>query len=194
MSHPQLDTRKLNCTFLNKEEHMKTTQQWISEIKSSPEKLVHWLERQYIGEALAAERIQSLANTTEGRFGVLLAKIAEDERNHCEWVHQLLISRNISTPVPSYDGTRYWEPILDHVHSFSELAGIGYHAESMRLARIEALAADSEISSDIREVFAKILPDEQNHARWFELMSTPEDIEKTKALHSKGLEVLGLEM
>jgi len=180
---------------IGKEHYMtKTTEQWLNEIKSNPEKLTHWLQRQYVGEALAADRIQKLSDAVEGRFKVLLAKIAHDEKTHCQWVQGLLETRGISLPEVTIDNTRYWEPILDNLHSFEEIAGAGHHAEAMRLIRIKALAADQTIDTDIREVFQNILPDEEFHARAFAVMSSPEAIVSTRKLHEEGLEMLGLEV
>jgi len=173
---------------------MKTPEQWLQEVKASPEKLKHWLGRQYVGEALAADRIQQLADQCVNRSMHVLQRIADDERKHTEWVKELLAVRNIELPELSMDGTRYWEPILDHLHSFEEVAGAGHHAETMRLARIRMLAEDLEIDSDIREVFKKILPDEEFHARAFAAMSTAEAIETTRKLHNAGLDLLGLEV
>jgi rubrerythrin len=174
----------------------KTTQSWLSEIKSSPAKLEHWLQRQYVGEALAADRIQKLAIAMSGqcRKELLLMKIAADESKHCEWIKELLVTRNIPLPEVTIDNTRYWEPILNQLKTFEEIAGAGHHAEGMRLVRITALATDPEIAADIREVFLKILPDEQMHTKAFAAMSTAEGIESTRAYHEKGLEVLGLEI
>jgi len=173
---------------------MKTTEQWLNEIKASPAKLEHWLQRQYVGEALAAVRIKSLAETTETRAYHVLEKIAQDEAKHCEWIKELLVTRGIVLPEITLDGTRYWEPILKNIHTFEEIAGAGHHAEAMRLVRIRALAADESIAEDIRTVFTNILPDEEMHSRAFASMSTTEAIESTRSLHEKGLEVLGLEM
>lgn len=173
---------------------MKTTEQWLAEIKASPEKLTNWLKRQYVGEALAADRIQRLADMTQGRFQAVLMKIAHDELTHTEWVRSLLETRGIELPEVTYDGTRYWEPILGHLSSFEEVAGAGHHAEAMRLIRIRALSEDDEIDVDIRQVFKNILPDEEMHSKAFEAMSTPEAIETTRKLHNAGLELLGLEI
>lgn len=173
---------------------MKTTEQWLEEIKASLAKLNHWLERQYVGEALAADRIEKLAAVVEGRFQTVLTKIAQDESTHCEWVKGLLEARGIALPEITLDGTRYWEPILDNLHSFEEIAGAGHHAETMRLVRIKALAADSDIAADIRRVFQAILPDEEMHAKAFAAMSSASAIETTRTLHAKGLEVLGLDV
>lgn len=173
---------------------MKTTEQWLNEIKSNPDKLNHWLQRQYVGEALAANRIQRLANVVEGRFQGVLMKIARDELMHCEWVQGLLETRGIDLPEVTLDNTRYWEPILENLRNFDEIAGAGHHAETMRLVRIRALAADKDIAVDIRQVFTNILPDEEMHAKAFEAMSTPEAIARTQQLHKAGLEVLGLEI
>jgi rubrerythrin len=173
---------------------MKTTQQWLAEVKANPEKLTHWLKRQYIGEALAADRIKALAEITTGQHKAALEYIASDEAKHSGWVAELLKARGIELPVPSYDGTRYWAPILANLNTFAELMGAGHHAETMRLVRITALAADEEIDADIREVFTKILPDEERHARLFAAMSDANAIASTKDLHQKGLEALGLEI
>lgn len=173
---------------------MKTTEQWLTEVKASPEKLNHWLVRQYVGEALAAERIKALADATDTRSKHVLERIANDEANHCQWVAELLKVRNIELPVPTYENTRYWEPILSNLHTFSEITAAGHHAEAMRLVRIKALAADAEIDEDIRNVFAKILPDEEMHTKAFGAMSTPEAIVATRELHQAGLELLGLEI
>ena len=174
---------------------MKTTKQWLAEVKSSPVKLTQWLERQYIGEHLAAERITDLALTQRGtRFAKVLERIATDEQKHAIWVGELLTSRGIPLPTPSIEGTRYWEPILDNLRTFAEITGAGHHAETMRLIRINELAKDMEIDADIREVFAKILPDEEFHAKAFAAMSNEDAIEATRSLHEMGLEMLGLEV
>ena len=171
---------------------MKTTEQWLSEIKASPEKLTHWLTRQYIGEALAADRIQSLADYTDTRAKPILDKIAADEAKHAEWIGSLLTARGIPLPAPTYDGVRYWKPILENLNTFEEVTAAGHHAEAMRLVRIRALSQDLDIDADIREVFAKILPDEEMHTKAFAAMSTPDAIESTRSLHTAGLEQLGL--
>ena len=174
---------------------MKTTQEWISEVKSNPEKMRNWLIRQYVGEALAAERIKSLVDCTDSpRFKTVLERIASDERKHTEWVGDLLKVRGINIPEPTYEGTRYWQPILDNLHTFAEIAGAGHHAETMRLIRIRALADDMDFDEDIRNVFSKILPDEEFHAKAFAALSNEEAIEKTRTLHNAGLELLGLEV
>lgn len=173
----------------------KTTAQWLHEVKTVPGKLQQWLERQYVGEALAAQRILALANQTMMPYKryVLLNRIAIDEIKHTGWIAGLLEARGIPLPEVTLDGTRYWEPILDHLHTFEEIAGAGHHAETMRLIRIKMLAEDPEIDADIRNVFAQILPDEEFHAAAFAKLSTPEDIEKTRVLHEQGLDLLGLE-
>ena len=174
---------------------MKTTQQWLAEIKQSPEKLNHWLQRQYVGEALAAHRIAKLADTQRGtKFEAVLMKIARDELMHCEWVQSLLITRGIDLPDVTIEDTRYWEPILGQLHEFDEIAAAGHHAEAMRLVRIKALADDPEIDTDIRQVFTNILPDEDFHAKAFKAMSTPDALASTQPLHQRGLEILGLEI
>lgn len=173
---------------------MKTTKQWLTEVKADPAKLTHWLERQYIGEITAAKRIRKLADESPEKFKPVINRIADDEAQHAFWVGELLVTRAIAIPVIDHAEDRYWEPILDNLHTFEEIAGAGHHAETMRLVRIRALAADEEIAEDIRKVFAQILPDEEFHAKAFAAMSTEDAIYSSKVLHEQGLDMLGLEI
>ena len=174
---------------------MKTTEQWLDGILSSKAELDHWLERQYIGELTAAKRIRALADTAPEKFKPVINRIAGDETQHAFWVGMLLKTRGINTPnVDKADAeARYWKPILSELDTFEKTAAAGHHAEGMRLIRIRALAADERVDSDIREVFAKILPDEEFHERAFGAMTSKEAIEVTRNLHELGLELLGLE-
>lgn len=170
---------------------MKTSQQWLSEIKESPIKLNKWLERQYIGEILAAQRISQLSEEYP-KESKILSKIAADEHLHAIMIGDLLTNRNIALPQVTDEDVRYWKPILGNLHSFEEIAGAGHHAESMRLVRIRLLADDPEIAEDIRLVFRSILKDEEWHSSAFKNLSTPSAIESTKTLHAEGLNMLGL--
>lgn len=170
----------------------KTTNQWVAQIKADPKKLKHWLQRQYVGEVLAAARIASLVKVAPTNWKWHLTSIARDEAKHAVWVKGLLTSRNIKPTKPTYRSTRYWKPILGKRYSFEEVAAIGHHAEKMRLNRITALANDPEIDQDIRDVFKKTLPDEKFHAAAFFAMSTDEAVQSTKDLHQAGLKMLGL--
>lgn len=62
------------------------------------------------------------------------------------------------------------------------------------MVRIRALASDERVDKDIREVFTKILPDEEFHERAFGAMTSTNQIESTRGLHELGLELLGLEV
>lgn len=172
---------------------MKTTKQWLQEIKESNEKLTHWLSRQYIGEMLAAKRVKEFAENAPNKVAkALLTKVASDEAAHASWVGDLLSARNIPLPTVSYKEDRYWGPILESELSFEQTAGSGQLAEEMRLVRIRALADDPDIPEDIRKVFSLILPDEEFHAKAFAALTTDEALEFVEPLHKKGLNSLGL--
>lgn len=171
----------------------RTSAQWLQELKASPEKITQWLQRQYVGECLAADRILDLVSEAPREHRQDLATIALDEAQHAEWVGDLLKARGIPLPEISYDKDRYWtEVILHQDMGFEDLAAAGAHAERMRLERIGLLAADPDIDPDIREVFTSILPDEQYHARAFEKMTTPSAMECAAPRHRKGMAALGL--
>ena len=173
---------------------MKTTAEWLHEIKTVPGKMEAWLERQYIGEMIAAHRIGLLASSLPyiAPAHWVLAKIAQDEADHAAWVSGLLLNRGMDLPVVTDDGVRYWEPILGVPETFEEICAAGHHAEEMRLVRIRALVEDQDLPLDIRDVFARILTDEEFHASAFETLSTPEAIERMRPYHEAGLEALGL--
>ncbi len=174
---------------------MKTTEQWLEQVISSKADLHHWLQRQYIGEVTAAKRITDLARAAPYKFQKVLFKVAYDELNHAKWVLDLLEARQIPTPKMESPEERYWKPILGEAEDdFDKTAAAGYHAEGMRLIRIRALAADPRVDQDIRDVFAKILPDEEFHERAFGAIAS----ERAKAImaskHQEGLDRLGLEI
>ena len=67
-------------------------------------------------------------------------------------------------------------------------------AEGMRLVRIRALAESDKVDKDIRNVFRKILPDEEFHEKAFGAMSDDEAIKYMQDKHEAGLDMLGLEI
>jgi hypothetical protein len=176
------------------------THQWLDKITSSQEELTHWLQRQYVGEVTASNRIKNLTTQFQDKFTekpnwvMVIEKIADDEARHAEWVKQLLVSRNIDIPSTEDAEKRYWSKIgLDDL-SFEDTAAAGHHAEHMRLVRIRALADSEKVDNDIREVFKKILPDEEFHEKAFKIMATEESIKKMLDKHEAGMQALGLEI
>ena len=173
-----------------------TTQQWLAKILSSKEELHNWLIRQYIGEMTAVGRIARVAHTAPKRYQSILWKIADDEFQHATWVLNLLIVRGIGWPDVgnAQAEERYWKPVKEGMETFEDTAAAGHYAENMRLVRIRALANCAEIDKDIRDVFIKILPDEEMHEKAFKAMTNQESLDKMKSKHEAGLELLGLEI
>lgn len=176
---------------------MKTTAEWLSEVKASPTKLNNWLRRQYVGEVLAGDRVADLAKRVPPEKQRVIERIANDEKQHADWVATLLQARDIPIPCMSHEravfakSTRYWVAINDR-NGVEELLAAGAHAEEMRLHRIRAIVADTELDQDIRDVFSKILPDEEFHAAAFATAAGPAAVEAAAGDHQRGLEALGL--
>lgn len=170
------------------------TQEWLNKVTSSKEELHHWLERQYIGEMTAAQRIGQLVQEAPVKFKPVLAKIAADELQHAMWVWELLAIRDIKAPVIEHAEDRYWKPILSELDTFEKTAAAGHHAEGMRLVRIRALADSDKVDEDIRDVFRRILPDEEFHEKAFGAMSDEDNIKFMREKHEAGLDMLGLEI
>lgn len=167
----------------------RTSKQWVEEISQDSLKLHHWLERQYIGEELAARRLEELCNhpNLTDKQRPIIERIAKEERLHSEWIATLLPA----LPEVSYDKDRYWTKVDLKSLSLDELLAAGHHAEEMRLERIQAVV-DSTLPDNIREVFAKILPMEKFHAKAFGSLASKEALAKTEANHRAGMLALNL--
>jgi len=113
------------------------------------------------------------------------------EKNHAAWVLDLLVARNIR-PTLLDKKERYWEKTLVGIDSFIKASAVAAHAEEMRLERIRAIANDETAPADIRAVFARILPQEEFHARAFKKMTTTAVYDATQDAHELGRTALGL--
>lgn len=171
----------------------RTSKQWWESVKKDPTKLSRWLKAQYHGEVTAARRIGSLITPkVTGRTRALLTTIAEQETQHAHWVAVLLMSRGIR-PKTTHKRERYWDKTLPKGQaSLRELAAVGAHAETMRLARIRVIAADRSAPADIRAVFKAILPQEKFHAWAFESIAGKRALKKARDNHELGMNALGL--
>ena len=172
---------------------MKTSQTWWNEVKASPSLLKEWLVKQYRGELTAASRIRKLALQFNVNVHDLktLSVIAQQEETHASWVLGLLTSRGI-TPSTENAENRYWASTLPGIDSFETGTAVTTHAEAMRLERIQVISEDQTAPRDIREVFTKILVDEQFHERAFRSMTTSDALSKTYGNHELGRAALGL--
>lgn len=164
---------------------------WIS-VKNDETLLNEWLIKQYRGERQAAEKIDLLyMNDLNNIHAKTLALIAQQEEKHASWIMQLMDARNIG-PDNSDPHQRYWKETMSGMVDFEHTTALAAHAENMRLARIRAIVNDEESPADIRDVFSKILKEEEFHERAFKSMTTDEIYENTKTLHESGMRVLGL--
>lgn len=174
---------------------MKTVTNWVNGIVTDKAKLAHWLSRQFVGEMLAAQRVQKLSTKVSGKLKPVIERIAKDEAVHAGWVKSLLVSRNLPIPEVTYDDDRYWKTVFKGVNeSIPNVLALGAHAEKMRLHRIKAIVGDTRFDEDIRAVFSKILPDEEFHAKAFSAAAGKNALERTRENHELGLKVLGLEI
>ena len=172
-----------------------TSAAWWTKTRTNDASLIDWLFDQYRGEVTAAARIEaprdqySAGNETASRT---LTAIADQERDHASWVADLLKTRGHDPEVRGAPEARYWRETLPQIADLETGCAIGAHAEKMRLERIEAIVADEHSPSDIRAVFALILPQERWHERAFRSLSTPAAMEQTRGAHELGRAVLGL--
>ena len=171
----------------------KTSAQWWGETKSDPEKLIEWLRRQYVGEMAAVNLLSEVllrfgGQATKEQWDLVFTVMAQ-EAKHARWMKGLLDMRGIALPDDARADTRYWKEVVPNVTSFKEAVAAAFHAEHMRLARIRAICNDASAPGDIREVFQRILPDEEWHESVFDKMR--DGVEMTR-YHEKGLEALNL--
>jgi rubrerythrin len=169
---------------------------WWTKTRQNPQALNDWLLDQYRGEATAADRILTLAETytSQGsRERRLLTRIAEQERKHALWVGELLGARQLPVPAePDTARERYWKKTLPIISDRASGAAVGAHAERMRLWRIQAIAADAQAPADVHAVFTRILPEERFHERAFRSLAGEAALHAALDGHEQGMAVLGL--
>lgn len=173
-----------------------TPQQWWDGVKADDGKFTSWLLKQYAGEVTASIRIVQLGQQfgVTGRAAKVLAVIAEQEGQHADWIHGLLQARGISHPAICMNAAqqRYWAETMPGIDSFETGAAVAAHAEEMRLARIRVIVADESAPTDVRDVFRKILKDEEFHATAFRGLTTDAALAATLEAHEAGMAALGL--
>jgi rubrerythrin len=173
---------------------MRSSQQWWNEVKASPELFNDWLVKQYRGEVTAANRIARFADQYESQYHNVLAKIADQEAQHAEWIEEILTARGIEVDASDIQHAedRYWKETLPGIDSFETGAAVAAHAEAMRLERIEVICNDPESPKDVRDTFRKILKDELFHEKAFRFMAGKVAMDATQGNHDLGLQALGL--
>ena len=89
------------------------SKQWWESVKSNSSILEHWLKKQYYGEMTASNRMQDLLNNFGEQTSIknrkILKKIMKQERQHADWIKQLLVDRNIEIKEEYTD--RYWNEV-----------------------------------------------------------------------------------
>ena len=174
---------------------MLTSKQWWESVKSDGAKLSHWLQRQYVGEMAAVNLLSELlirfgSEATDEEW-VTVHKVMCQEAQHGRMIKKLMDQRGIRPEPNASTDRRYWAEVLPNVTNFAEVMAAGFHAESMRLQRIRAIAEDEQAPADVRAVFQKILPDEEWHESVFDKMRQGRELTR---YHDKGLEALNLLM
>ncbi len=169
---------------------MKTSTQWLQEVKDDSTKLNRWLSRQWLAETEAAERIAELATKVEPQYKTVLEKIAADETKHAELLGVLCTKRGLKESKDT--DSRYYSQVNLEELSVDELCALGHHAEGMRLDRIIAICDDEDIDEDIRDSFSIILHDEIMHEKAFGYIASEEAKQKMKGRHDLGVAALGL--
>jgi len=186
---------------------LKTSDQWWTEVKANPEKLTKWLKKQYHGEITAHQRINKFIETflpespelkaspQKTSFKQILTIISDQELTHAQWVGELLQKRGIEAKVLEDKQERYWNETIPQVKDFATGAAVAARAEEMRLKRISAITNDTTLDKsfeDIQQVFAKILPQEQFHAKAFAKMAGNEAMKSVIEAHKQGMVAIGL--
>jgi rubrerythrin len=175
---------------------MQTSEMWWEAVKNDKEAFNEWLTKQWRGEVTASNRILSFMNqyATDERQIKVLTEIAKQESQHAEWVATLLVNRGIVVDPEFIQQAekRYWNETLKGITSMETGAAVASHAERMRLERIRVISNDVDAPFDVREVFNRILIDEEWHEKAFANLSTDTAMTATLGNHEAGMEALGL--
>lgn len=177
---------------------MKNSEEWWREVKADKNKLLDWLRKQYHGEVTASFRIKAFVDQFKDQaknaewLGVL-EEISKQEETHAIWIGELLEARGEEPSLIENKNNRYWDKTLIGIEDWNTGCAVGAHAEKMRLERIKVICSDKDAPKDIRDVFQKILPQEEFHERSFREFTTEEALIKTMKNHEEGTNALGLE-
>jgi rubrerythrin len=176
---------------------MRTSAEWWQAVKADPALLLDWLRKQYHGEATAAVRMREFlaqfgTEARDPKWVATVEEIARQEEMHAAWVGGLLRARGEEPAVIIGKSERYWQATLPGIESWESGCAVAAHAEAMRLDRIRVIAADLDAPADIREVFARILPQEEFHERAFRAFASDEALTAALETHAAGAEALGL--
>jgi rubrerythrin len=167
--------------------------EWWKATKNNPQAFLKWLKDQYHGEVTAATRMRELilVYPANPKWKETVETIAKQEELHAEWVAGLLVARGVRPEVLD-KRERYWENTLKQITDWDTGCAVAAHAEAMRLERIRAITDDPETPSDVREVFGKILLQEEFHEKAFRSFTTNEAMKRTLEGHLAGMNELGL--
>lgn len=172
------------------------SEQWWQETKSNPDKLNHWLQRQYVGEYAAVNLLSQILLKFAHNMTVEehrnIHSIMLQEALHANWMYELLQNRQLIPEANSEATQRYWHDVLPNVTCFKAAMQAAHQAENMRLFRIRAIANDPAAPSDIRETFKKILPHEEWHEEVFGKMQGDYVSSEISDAHQRGLNALNL--
>jgi rubrerythrin len=180
-------------SYTQRTNFMKTSAEWWASTKSDPEALMKWLRNQYHGEVTAATRIRELILVYEAdpKWRATVEEIASQEEQHAEWVGELLKIRGEDAKVLEKK-ERYWDQTLKQITDWDTGCAVAAHAEAMRLDRIRAICNDKDAPQDIKEVFGKILVQEEFHEKAFRAFTTDDAMRRTLDGHLAGMNELGL--
>lgn len=156
-----------------------------------------WLRKQYHGEVTAAQKMLDFIllygeNAKNSKWVDTVNEIAEQEKMHAMWIGGLLIVRGEKPGLLANKQERYWDATLPGIDSWESGCAVAAHAEKMRLERIRVIVADPEAPEDIREVFGRILPQEEFHEKAFRTFAGDEAMTKALENHITGQNALGL--
>jgi rubrerythrin len=176
---------------------MRSSQQWWQSVKADPALLMDWLRKQYHGESMAAVRMRQFLEcfgneAHDPRWVSTVEEIARQEEMHASWVGELLRVRGEEPALIPDKDERYWQQTLPGISSWETGCAVAAHAEAMRLERIRVIAADPDAPADVRDVFARILPQEEFHERAFRAFSSDASLTATLHQHTQGAQALGL--
>ncbi len=174
---------------------MRDSYAWWNTTKNDPNKLYHWLEKQYHGERMAHLRINQFLKQ-HGRKAPIkvlhaIQAIAVQEATHARWIGSLLEMRG-GHPQLLMKEERYWDRTLPQIDNFTTGCAVAAHAEKMRLDRIRVIAEDDTGPRDIQGVFQKILPQEIWHEKVFREAAGELAMRATETGHEAGARALGL--
>lgn len=170
------------------DDELQFTKDWWKRCLADPAKLAAWLQKLQITEISgytdwADVFIPRYRKEINSRTESILTNIALDEMKHSQLLLGLMLERRIKPLETLECQSTYWATMYLCQTDLNTCCAANFFGESLAADRFEVIESMKETPSDIRDVIARILPDEIFHKVTLKKLAGDEAIETMREAH-----------